>query len=133
MASRHDIDPRHPRDPRSFVFFLCSEFCLTVGRIGTSVASAAMNSTDSTFELLRGREIVIDVASPYVYIGKLTGYDEKYLILEQADVHDLRDTTKTRESYVVDSRRLGIRTNREKVFVRIGEIVSLSALEDVIV
>ena len=92
-----------------------------------------MNKTDSTFEQLRGREIVIDVAPPFVYLGKLTGYDENYLVLEQADVHDLRDTTKTREIYVVDARRFGIRTNREKVFVRIGEIVSVSALEDVVV
>ena len=92
-----------------------------------------MSYSDTTFEQLRGREIVIDVASPFVYLGKLTGYDEKYLILEQADVHDLRDTTTTREIYVVDSRRFGIHTNRERVFVRIGEIVSVSALEDVIV
>jgi hypothetical protein len=53
-------------------------------------------------------------------------------VLEHADVHDLRDTNTTRENYVVNSRRLGIRTNREKVCVRIQEIVSLSALEDVI-
>ena len=92
-----------------------------------------MSIDDTTFEQLRGREIVIDVTPPFVYLGKLTGYDEKYLVLEQADVHDLRDTTTTREMYVVDSRRLGIRVNRERVFVRIGEIVSLSALEDVVV
>jgi hypothetical protein len=92
-----------------------------------------MTSSDTTLEQLRGREIVIDVAPPFVYLGKLTGYDEKYLVLEQADVHDLRDTTKSREIYVVDARRLGIRANREKVFVRIGEIVSVSALEDVVI
>jgi hypothetical protein len=45
----------------------------------------------------------------------------------------LRDTTTTREMYVVDSRRVGIRANRDRVLVRIGEIVSLSALSDVIV
>ncbi len=92
-----------------------------------------MNNTDSTLEQLRGREIVIDVSPPFVYLGKLTGYDEKYLVLEPADVHDLRDTSTTRENYVVDSRRFGIRTNREKVFVRMSEVVSVSALEDVIV
>ena len=48
-------------------------------------------------------------------------------------MHDLRDTTTTRELYVIDSRRLGIRTNRERVLVRLEEIVSLSALDDVIV
>ncbi len=92
-----------------------------------------MTQPDSTLEQLRGREIVIDVAPQFVYLGKLTGYDDKYLLLEQADVHDLRDTSTTREIYVVDSRRFGIRTNREKVFVRLSEVVSVSALEDVIV
>ncbi|MGE5192170.1 MAG: hypothetical protein ACM3U2_06665 [Deltaproteobacteria bacterium] len=92
-----------------------------------------MDPSKSEFEKLVGREVVIDVVSQYAYLGKLAGYDEKYLVLEQADVHDLRDTTTTRELYVIDSKRLGIRANRERVLVRIGEIVSLSALDDVIV
>ncbi|MSR58010.1 MAG: hypothetical protein EXS05_10080 [Planctomycetaceae bacterium] len=86
---------------------------------------------DSTLDTLVGREVVIDVESPYVYLGTLTGYDHKYVMLEHADVHDLRDTSTTRENYIVDSRRFGIRPNRDKVHVRIGDIVSLSALADV--
>jgi hypothetical protein len=92
-----------------------------------------MDHSNSVLDHLIGREIVIDVVSPFVYLGKLIGYDEKYLALEQADVHDLRDTATTRELYVIDSKRLGIRANRERVLVRVGEIVSVSALEDVIV
>ena len=80
-----------------------------------------------------GREVVLDIASPFVYVGRLTGIDANYLILEQADVHDLRDTTKTREVYIVDSRKLGVRANRQRVLVRIDEVISLSALDDVIV
>ena len=92
-----------------------------------------MDHTASAIDLLIGREIVIDVVSPFVYLGKLVAYDAKYVVLEQADVHDLRDTATTRELYVIDSRRLGIRANRERVLVRVGEIVSVSALDDVIV
>jgi hypothetical protein len=92
-----------------------------------------MDDTSFSLEKLVGREVVIDVVSPYVYLGRLTGFDAKYIVLEQADVHDLRDTTTTRELYVIESKRLGIRANRERVLVRIGEIVSLSALDDVIV
>ena len=92
-----------------------------------------MDQTDTAFEQLVGREVVVDVASEYVYLGRLTGHGAKFLVLEQADVHDLRDTTTTRELYVVDSKRFGIRPNREKVLVRIGEIVSISAFDDVIV
>ena len=92
-----------------------------------------MNASDSILEQLRGREVVVDATSPFVLLGTLSAYDEKYLVLDQADVHDLRDTTTTRENYVVDSKRLGIRVNRERALVRIDEIVSLSALEDVVV
>ena len=47
-------------------------------------------------------------------------------------VHDLRDTKTTRELYVLDSRRYGIRSNRDRVLVRLDEVVSQSALTDVI-
>ncbi len=92
-----------------------------------------MDECDPAFQKLIGSEVVVDVASQYVYLGKLAGQEARYIVLEQADVHDLRDTSTTRELYVVDSRRFGIRANRERVLVRIGEIVSLSALADVIV
>jgi small nuclear ribonucleoprotein (snRNP)-like protein len=84
------------------------------------------------FEEFIGQEVVVDVASPYVYVGTLVGSDDKYLMLARADVHDLRDTNTTRELYVVDSRRYGVRTNRERVLVKLTDVVSLSALSDVI-
>jgi len=74
-----------------------------------------MDDNDSDIAQLVGREVVIDVISEYVYLGTLTGHDARYFVLEQADVHDLRDTTTTRELYVVDSKRFGIRANRERV------------------
>lgn len=84
------------------------------------------------FQKLIGQEVVVDVVSQYVYLGTLVASDDKYLVLEQADVHDLRETATTRELYVLDSRRLGIRTNRDRVLVRLNEVVSLSALTDVV-
>jgi len=90
-------------------------------------------ASDQALDALVGREVVLDVSSQYVYVGKLARVDAKYIVLEQADVHDLRDTTTTRENYIVDSRRLGVRTNRERVLVRLEEIVSISALDDVII
>lgn len=91
-----------------------------------------MTHEDAVLDALIGRQIVVDTSSPYVYIGTLAGHDHRYVILEQADVHDLRDTTTTRENYIVDSRRFGVRPNRDRVYVRIGDVVSLSALDDVI-
>ena len=82
---------------------------------------------------LKGRNVVLDVASPYVYLGRLAGWDEKYLALEDADVHDLRDTKTSRERYVVDSRLHGIKANRRRVLVSRAELVSFSLLDDVLI
>ncbi len=61
---------------------------------------------------LQGREVVLDLASPYVVIGTFAGGDHRYLVIEQADVHDLRDSHTTRELYVLDTKRHGVRANR---------------------
>jgi hypothetical protein len=91
-----------------------------------------MNDPAESLDLLIGREVVIDTAAPYVILGRLASWDEQLLMLEQADVHDLRDTTTTRENYIVDSLRHGIRINRRRVLVARRDIVCLSALDEVI-
>ena len=55
-----------------------------------------------------GQRLVIDLSSPYVCLGVLTALHEGFVELEDADVHDLRDTHTTRENYVVASLRTGI-------------------------
>ena len=59
--------------------------------------------------------VVIDLVSPYVCLGKLTRYDDHYLELRNADLHDLRDTETTRELYIADSVATGIKRNRRRV------------------
>lgn len=90
---------------------------------------------DSTGNLLNewfGEEVVIDARSQYLFLGKLVGYDHRYVILEEADVHDLRDTKTTRERYVLESKLHGIKSNRERVLINHDEMVSISRLDDVI-
>ena len=52
-------------------------------------------------------------------------------VLEDADVHDLRDSKTTRELYVLDTRLHGVHSNRKRVFVDREQITSISALDDV--
>jgi hypothetical protein len=79
-----------------------------------------------------GEQVVLDMIGPYVYVGLLAGEDTHYLLLEEADVHDLRDSSTTREQYVLDCRRHGVGANRHRVWVQKNQVVSLSRLEDVI-
>jgi hypothetical protein len=79
-----------------------------------------------------GNNVVVDVEAPFVYLGRLEAMREKSLVLLNADVHDLRDSTTTREQYVRDASEHGIQQNRKRVFIRMDRIVSVSLLEDVI-
>ncbi|HXY34644.1 MAG TPA: hypothetical protein VEI07_10485 [Planctomycetaceae bacterium] len=88
--------------------------------------------SQSPMDALEGREVVLDLASPYVILGTFGGGDASHYIIDNADVHDLRDTTTSRELYVRDAKRHGINANRKCVFVRKDGVVSLSSLADVI-
>ena len=79
-----------------------------------------------------GQDVVIDVESQYVFLGRLTVLQPGWLILRDADVHDLRDSKTTRELYVLDSRTDGIRVNRREVSIPTRQVVSVSLLDDII-
>lgn len=78
------------------------------------------------------QKVVIDLVSPFVCLGKLARYDEHFLELKSADLHDLRDTDTTRELYVAESAATGIKRNRKRVLIRRNEVVAISKLEDVV-
>jgi hypothetical protein len=81
---------------------------------------------------LVGEVVVLDLRSSYVCLGTLCRADAEYFELRDADLHDFRDSVATREIYVYDSRRLGIRRNREYVLVRRDEVVALTRFRDIV-
>lgn len=78
------------------------------------------------------QNVVVDVESMFVFLGELTEVTDKTITLVNADVHDLRDSTTTRERYILDSKLDGIRSNRERVYISRAGIVSMSKLDDII-
>jgi hypothetical protein len=80
---------------------------------------------------LVGQIVVVDLSSTYVCLGTLTGLDRQFLELRDADLHDFRDSPATREVYVYDSVRLGIRRNRARVLIRRDEVVAVTRFADV--
>lgn len=83
-------------------------------------------------ELLQ-QNVVVDVESMFVFLGELAEVTDKTITLINADVHDLRDSTTTRERYILDSKLDGIRANRQRVLINRSGVVSISKLDDVIV
>ncbi|MCG6157970.1 hypothetical protein [Rubinisphaera margarita] len=90
------------------------------------------DQNESLLQPYLGKEVVLDLESMYVCVGTLLAADHRYLILEKADLHDLRDTSTTRERYILDSKVHGIRANRERVLINRRQVVGLSLLDDVI-
>lgn len=78
-----------------------------------------------------GETVVVDLAGPFVCIGTLAAVDAGFMTLTDVDFHDLRDSNATRESYVIDSRRVGIRRNRARALVKLSEVVAVTRFEDI--
>lgn len=83
-------------------------------------------------EELIGEAVVIDLRSSFVCLGTLTKVEPDFLILKNADLHDLRDTETTRENYVAASASTGIKRNRKKLLLMRSDIVAIARLKDVV-
>jgi small nuclear ribonucleoprotein (snRNP)-like protein len=92
-----------------------------------------MDSNDASALLseLIGQVVVLDFRSTYVCLGKLVGFDREFLVLHDADLHDLRDSTATREVYVHDSLRLGVRRNRSRTLIRRDEVIAITRFAEI--
>jgi len=75
--------------------------------------------------------VVVDFRSSYVCIGTLVGWDHTFVELVDADLHDFRDSSATREIYVYDSARIGVRRNRARVLVCFRDILAITRLADI--
>ncbi len=78
-----------------------------------------------------GKKIVLDTDSSWIYIGNLEQVTTGCAMLSEADVHDSSDTTTSKEVYVFESRRTGVKPNRERVYINLDRAVSFSLLDEV--
>ena len=84
------------------------------------------------WEELVGSEVVVDTDTGLVIIGTLEAARAGSLSLAEADVHDIRDSSVTKEVYALEAMKYGVRANRKRVHVRTERVVCISRLEDVI-
>jgi small nuclear ribonucleoprotein (snRNP)-like protein len=83
-------------------------------------------------EELIGQVVVVDMRSQFVCLGTLKGFDDTWLELRNADMHDLRDTPTSREHYVAEARLTGVKRNRKRILVARAETAAIALLEDVV-
>jgi small nuclear ribonucleoprotein (snRNP)-like protein len=82
-------------------------------------------------EAMIGETVVVDLKSSYVCLGTLVSCDGRFLELRDADLHDFRDSIATREVYVYDSARFGIRRNRARVLIQQDDVVAIARYADI--
>ena len=82
-------------------------------------------------ETFAGRKIVVDTRSALIYIGTLEKVTGNCLVLRDVDVHDVTDSSTSKDYYIFETRTTGIQSNRESVYVNLSYVVSFSLLEDV--
>lgn len=93
----------------------------------------SMKAIPPALETLFGEVVVLDLESRFVCVGTLMERQGEYLLLSEADVHDLRDTPSTRDQYVLHCRRDGMTANRQWAWIRADEVIGMSRLSDVVV
>ncbi len=77
------------------------------------------------------KKIVVDTSSSWIYIGTLENIGKDSIELSEVDVHDSKDTPTTKEIYLLDSKKTGIKSNRDRTYINLNYIISFSPLEDV--
>jgi len=84
------------------------------------------------WEALVGKIVVVDTDSRFVYLGTLDRVESEFLVMKNVDAHDRRESPSTKEQYVMDSKKFGVKPNRKEVNVRKTMVVSISKLDDIV-
>lgn len=82
-------------------------------------------------EQLVGQVVVVDLDGPWIAFGRLVRAGHDWLELADADLHDLREGSSTRDVYALETRQLGVRVNRRSLHLPLSQVVALSPLDAV--
>ncbi len=83
-------------------------------------------------ERMQNEYVVLDTATPIVYMGKLVEITDQVFVLGDADMHDCRDGHAGKEVYLAEAHRDGLTVNRRNVVVMRSVVISVSRLADVV-
>ncbi len=75
--------------------------------------------------------VVLDTDSRWLYIGTLKAIEEDCYTVEDVDAHDLKETTTSRQNYLIGAKTHGLIVNRKLVRVRKAKVIGISTLEDI--
>ncbi|RME04521.1 MAG: DUF2642 domain-containing protein [Planctomycetota bacterium] len=92
-----------------------------------------MKSTDKILEKYLNQQVIVDTNTNFVFIGTLVEMTPDYVLLQNADAHDITQGSSSKERYLIESKKYVVKINRKEVLIRGDKVVSISLLEDLIV
>ena len=78
------------------------------------------------------KPVVVDTATPLIYIGTLHEVGKSFLTLKDVDVHHIDRGGASKETYALSAKKFGIKKNRAFTKIRVDIITSISHLEDIV-
>ncbi|MBA3709662.1 MAG: hypothetical protein H0W83_12680 [Planctomycetes bacterium] len=79
-----------------------------------------------------GCVVVCDLDEFYLVIGTLTDVSDLHLAFVDADLHDHREANSTKEVYVMETRKIGVRVNRARLAIPLHRLVGISRMDEVV-
>lgn len=89
-----------------------------------------MPAADDWIAVYLGHVVVADLDESYLVIGVLTAVDALHLSFSDADLHDHSEANCTKEVYLLETLKLGVRANRKRVDIPRQRMIAISRLED---
>ncbi|MCH8966867.1 MAG: hypothetical protein IID43_04250 [Planctomycetes bacterium] len=83
-------------------------------------------------ERMLGQPVVLDTATPVIYLGTLIQVTDTVLVLDGVDMHDFCVGHAQKEMYLAEASRDGISVNRRNIVVLRSAVISVSRLADVV-
>jgi hypothetical protein len=78
-----------------------------------------------------GEELVIEASEGFTVFGTLAAIGPAHIELREADLHSQLEANSTRDVYALETKQLGIRPNRSRLFLPRERIIALARLEDI--
>lgn len=91
---------------------------------------SATTGTSAWLQPYVGSVVVCDLDEFFLVIGTLAGVDDHHLVFESVDLHDHREANSTKEVYVIETRKVGVRVNRTRLAVPLRRLVAISRLDE---
>lgn len=87
-------------------------------------------SASDWLDEFRGQTVICDLADHYLLIGVLDQVGPQHLSFLDADLHDHREANSTKDVYLIETRRFGVRINRTRVSIPRPALLAISRLDD---